>query len=1709
MATRFYTLFQDPGIPSVGPFISWDNTGYYGRLKAGTESGSYGLFSTYTAETSTQNPWTIGCTGFLTDELAAQTISGTVTAQLIGYEGSSNSNTYFQCGVFVVDYLGNLKATLIAATDDDVELATSYKNRTVFNVAAITPYACSARDRIYFEVGLTYKNSKDTSYFAIPGFVDNSATDLPVDDTDTSTAKNTWFEFSMNLAFYVPDMTIDIPVVAITLTTQTPTYQAVIGTVYPPVASIQLLANAPDGIIGEDVLIVPPTANMGLVAQTPLVPPIIVVPAALMTLTSLTPSTEGAGRRIRKEINVLNNILSATSGNSATSNERICIESDAYSDATFYFEIVGYTSSSLAVDITLRRVGTSTDDATCSIPAGTTTPTRIRSASFTPYSTTCDYAVYIPNTAGATKYVRAARVVILQATEEGVLTKTETQIELCGYTTGGANNDPPQLLTGAKFWTFEGFDSVDSRGSFCFDVVYNVSSGAYGLCLSLMSSSMEYASFSEDLGIIDASDPGVSTTLVRVRIWPRYWQPEKGRLYTLGAYRYPAGGGSYNIFSVKLIHRQGDAGHRALLEGHSGWATQARINSTGQFMIILQVKNYNKAGQEDYARFLWASHDYGETFRPVHYGVHTDVCITDDMETIYLVTYTGSSLSGLYQSTDGGLSWERNTGMPGTTSNSNPKVICSRDGQYVYFTINALYSGSASRLYRSDNYGETFECTFEGTQYCIRTTLFCDATGQYVSFAYQASGSTGILKYSSDYGQTFSDITDALWTGKSEFALYDMWRDGVHLLAGWTATDYTYSIAISHDRGENWTEITWRPPSCNLWEMSFYTADNALYGRFYSESFVYEDWVSYNDGVNWEAVTDDIYNSSYGYKPRVNDDASIILFGLFSAAAPGGHSKVWRENVTKTQSQYLIESALNTSTGLANKDTYFDPDEWLSISAVKMRHALDASTDTSDSAKLQTDPNGAPADITGSEITGAYHTISDYLETPSPEQTIDVNVLNQPIHASRLLIDYMPVEDEQVSPIVALDTADEADFGFEPLPTVEFTGTDDNGDDVSYELQIDTIATFDSVADYESVEAFYWVMQATGMCLKNDYLYKVYNSGGNVVLRIHQDILGQDYPDACGTPYYSTLKNIIADDSYLYVSHYMSTFSPLVRIPIDEFSVSDMYWKYVNLAESQQYAGAMAQDDDYVYVLLNMNPAQLVRIGKADWDTDKDTLTLTGMNGAYGLCCDDNYVYVASMQSSPAYPMFTKVSKASWTVSASKVLASYDTVRALAVDANYLYYVTQAYSRIGRLALSDFDTYQQSAPGSNYGWECMVIDDTYLYAGSYGTTPIVGKMLLSDFSTWAEVDLSSLSIPSGTSVSALCLDEQGEYLYGSVNEHFVRMRLRKPRIRALSETDAGFTNLDNETDIDPFTSGQSMSYIVQPDDALENGTYYWRVRGRDPGGTKKWGEWSETRQFSAGFSGELAIPPPVDMVLTPLNPKIEPPNIFVNIVDMSLVTIAPELIVIPPVQLEVPAASMPFNTRLITHYWGVPTSEELTMQRIFICVLTGAGDGLDDLVLPISSFQAEITDVLLSYASCVVPDVAGYEAEIMLRQNGEIVIYAGYRLASGAEMLEEIFRVTFEDMNVYKGSRRESLAISGYSELTVGTAKERTAESVTKYVMLSSGKRQIVCDEVDLFLRCGDTFIYGEGGNDYIFVGSIGYEVNANPVVTRMTVTEL
>jgi len=205
--------------------------------------------------------------------------------------------------------------------------------------------------------------------------------------------------------------------------------------------------------------------------------------------------------------------------------------------------------------------------------------------------------------------------------------------------------------------------------------------------------------------------------------------------------------------------------------------------------------------------------------------------------------------------------------------------------------------------------------------------------------------------------------------------------------------------------------------------------------------------------------------------------------------------------------------------------------------------------------------------------------------------------------------------------------------------------------------------------------------------------------------------------------------------------------------------------------------------------------------------------------------------------------------------------------------------------------------------------------------------------------------------------------------------------------------------------------------------------------------------------------------------------------------------------------MPIPAGVLSLVGRPPSGIWSVQVDKLATAKLIYRCILTGAADGTTDLTLPMKSFQARLRDGDPSYLSCVIPDSTTYATLVAARPNGEIIIYSGYLFDDGTEQLEEIIRANYESLQIDRGANSDSLTISGHKTITSSSPKDWTVTGVSFYGQTTTGKRRIRAN-LDPFIRCGDTCVYGTGGNDYFVIGRITCWVTANPAGYFMEVIE-
>ncbi|MBN1664832.1 MAG: DUF2341 domain-containing protein [Deltaproteobacteria bacterium] len=144
----------------------------------------------------------------------------------------------------------------------------------------------------------------------------------------------------------------------------------------------------------------------------------------------------------------------------------------------------------------------------------------------------------------------------------------------------------------------------------------------------------------------------------------------------------------------------------------------------------------------------------------------------------------------------------------------------------------------------------------------------------------------------------------------------------------------------------------------------------------------------------------------------------------------------------------------------------------------------------------------------------------------------------------------------------------------------------------------------------------------------------------------------------------------------------------------------------------------------------------------------------------------------------------------------------------------------------------------------------------------------------------------------------------------------------------------------------------------------------------------------------------------------------------------------------------------------------------LTGPVTYECILSGEADGLDDLLLPISSFQARLKSGDPSFMSVVVPGT-DYASDITVRANGDLTTYI-VKSVGESRVREKIMTVDLEDIRLDKGSDSQSITLSGHRTHTYET-KTVNFDSIF-YEAQYSGKRRYRLPP-DLYLRPGDTAV--------------------------------
>lgn len=202
----------------------------------------------------------------------------------------------------------------------------------------------------------------------------------------------------------------------------------------------------------------------------------------------------------------------------------------------------------------------------------------------------------------------------------------------------------------------------------------------------------------------------------------------------------------------------------------------------------------------------------------------------------------------------------------------------------------------------------------------------------------------------------------------------------------------------------------------------------------------------------------------------------------------------------------------------------------------------------------------------------------------------------------------------------------------------------------------------------------------------------------------------------------------------------------------------------------------------------------------------------------------------------------------------------------------------------------------------------------------------------------------------------------------------------------------------------------------------------------------------------------------------------------------------------PPVEYTVPSGSVVVTGKAPTFTWAPPAA--VSWQQVYLLTLTGAADGVADVVIPMESFQCRARRAASTYVGAQVPYTDAIAAAIAARPNGTLVITGGPRFADGTQSLTEIVRADLSRVDTDRGGRNASIALHAYAAAVTRTAQSRTMTGVS-YVH-TGASNQIRC-AVDIWLRPGDTAVDPVTGLEVV-AESISYVIGRGAHV--MTVSD-
>ena len=463
-------------------------------------------------------------------------------------------------------------------------------------------------------------------------------------------------------------------------------------------------------------------------------------------------------------------------------------------------------------------------------------------------------------------------------------------------------------------------------------------------------------------------------------------------------------------------------------------------------------------------------------------------------------------------------------------------------------------------------------------------------------------------------------------------------------------------------------------------------------------------------------------------------------------------------------------------------------------------------------------------------------------------------------------------------PTVALDSPEDEATTYDTTPDLEFTGTDPEDDDVTYEVQV---ATDDQFTE-------------EGTVTKSDYYTDGTNSrtvgytGSNIGTGVGQSFIAIDgFIDSCkfglsegaGSP---------TGNAYAKIYEYSGTWGTDAIPTGDPVAVSDAFdvttisgasqtlYTFSFTGENRAFltggkgyivAFEYGDGDSSNYLHIYVKGYSLTDPGNASWKDTKNNWRPYDYN-------DLNYEVYQTQNSAVVVDSYSESNQdninylnnnytgqaQSFTPSSTETIISckWYLKKAGSPTGNAvakIYGVSAGHSPTGS-ALATSDNFDVSTLTTTLQLITFTFSGDEQIELSSGTEYAVAvEYAGGDGTNYVNCGIDNSS-PTHSGIHSTLEVSTGNYrnLASYDNIFYVYAKEKVSLlIDAVSDADAGFSGDPDNTD--PFASAQAVTYTVQS--ALEPDTYYWRVRGKDPDGTNTFGDWSSpVRSFT--ISGTAA-----------------------------------------------------------------------------------------------------------------------------------------------------------------------------------------------------------------------------------------------------------